>query len=212
MDTKAAKAAKTPKTLKTLICVRGIPGSGKTHMARELTALGVRCVDTDDVVTDTYKEMARGGTRLSVDDVLEQAQETMRVICGERGEGVMVIVGVTLSVPDPDATLFITMSPRHLALAYERTVRRELKKYASISPQAIGKLRIDQVAPYLACKLHVNAFDPRREFSEYTGVYAAALEFERNNGAELMVPREILAYVRRCARGAKRKRHEGAAK
>lgn len=189
---------------RTLICVRGIPGSGKTHIARKLTALGLRCVDTDDVVTDTYRAMARGGARLSVDDVLEQAQKTMRVICEERGEGVMVIVGVTLNVPNPDATLFITMSPKQLALAYERTVRRELMKYASISPQAIGKLRIDQVAPYLACKLHVNAFDPRREFSEYTRVYAAALEFERANGAELMGPLEILAYVRRCA-----KRHKG---
>ena len=188
---------------KTLICVRGIPGSGKTHMARKLTALGFRCVDTDDVVTDTYRAMARGGSRLSVDDVLEQAQENMRVICGERGAGVTVIVGATLTVPNPDATLFITMSPRQLALAYERTVRRELKKYTSISPHATGKLRIDQVAPYLACKLHVNAFDPRREFSEYKGVYAAALEFERANGAELMVPREILAYVRRRAREAR---------
>jgi hypothetical protein len=206
MDTKAmmgTKAAKAAKAAKALICVRGIPGSGKTHMARQLAALGVRCVDTDDVVTDTYRAMARGGARLGVDDVLEQARETMRVICGERGEGVMVIVGVTLNVPNPDATLFITMSPRHLALAYERTVRRELRKYASISAQAIGKLRVDQVAPYLACKLHVNAFDPRREFPEYAGVYAAALEFERSNGAELMAPREILAYVLRCARGAK---------
>jgi hypothetical protein len=188
---------------KTLICVRGIPGSGKTHMARRLTELGVRCVDTDDVVTDAYKAMAKAGTRLSVEDVLEQAQVNMHVVCGEWGEGVMVIVGVTLNVPNPDATLFITMSPRHLALAYERTVRRELKKYASISPQAIGKLRIDQVAPYLACKLHLNAFDPRREFAEYAQMYAAALEFERKSGAELMVPREILAYVRR-AKGTKR--------
>ena len=84
----------------------------------------------------------------------------MRVICGERGEGVTVIVGVTLTVPNPDATLFITMSPRQLAIAYERTVRRELKKYTSISPHAIGKLRIDQVAPYLACKLHVKRVRP----------------------------------------------------
>ena len=34
---------------------------------------------------------------------------------------------------------------------------------------------------------------------EYQSVYAAALEFERANGAVPMSPREILAYVRKCA-------------
>jgi hypothetical protein len=187
-----------------LICVRGIPGAGKTHMARELARLGVACVDTDDVVSATYADMARAGSTFSVDDVYEQAQRRMRVVCLERGQGVTVVVGATLTVERPDETLFIAMSPKQLALAYERTVKRELKKYAGISPQAIGKLRTWQIAPYLACKLHVNAFAPTRPFEEYEGVYASALEFERNNGAVAMSPREILSYVRKCAARAKR--------
>ena len=182
-----------------LICVRGIPGSGKTHLALKLRKLrGVMCVDADDVVAGAYTAMAKTGTRFTIDDVYERAQKDMRVICGERGAGVTVVVGITLAVPSPDATLFITMSPNVLKLAYERTVRRELRKYASISPQAIGKLHISQVAPYLACKLHVNAFPPTRPFAAYAAEYATALEFERKGGATLMSPRAILAHVRRC--------------
>ena len=45
----------------------------------------------------------------------------------------------------------------------------------------------------------MNAFAPTRPFEEYQSVYAAALEFERANGAVPMSPREILAYVRKCA-------------
>ena len=168
-------------------------------MARELARLGVACFDTDDVVTEAYAETARSGSKFSVDDVYERAQRNMRFICRERGAGVTVVFGVTLTVDRPDETLFIAMSPKLLALAYERTVKRELRKYAEISPQAIGKLRTWQVAPYLACKLHVNAFAPTRPFEEYESVYAAALEFERSNGAVPMSPREILAYVRKCA-------------
>ena len=202
-----------------VISVRGIPGSGKTHIANELRARGVRCVDTDDLVSEAYTELARRAgaaprARFTVDDVLDLAQRNLLALCERsRRGGLLVVVGVTLRVAAPDATLFIEMSESALQAAYKRTVRREVAKYASISTRAVDEaLRADRAAPYLACKLHVNAFAPTRPFEEYESVYAAALEFERSNGAIPMSPREILAYVRKCAAktsGKRRKRRRG---
>ena len=125
----------------------------------------------------------------------------MRAICASSASGsrrsVLVIVGVTLPVPagHADKTLFVTIPS--LQEAYERTIRREIKKFASIRARSIDKLTADQVAPYLACKLHVNAFDPRREFSEYAEMYASALAFETKSGATLMTQAEIVHHIAR---------------
>ena len=189
-----------------VISVRGIPGSGKTHIANELRARGVRCVDTDDLVSEAYTELARRAgaprARFTVDDVLDLAQRNLLALCERsRRGGLLVVVGVTLRVAAPDATLFIEMSESALQAAYKRTVRREVAKYASISTRAVDEaLRADRAAPYLACKLHVNAFDPRREFAEYSEMYEKALAFERSNGAAPMTQREIISYVRRLSR------------
>jgi hypothetical protein len=193
-----------------LISVRGIPGSGKTFIARKLR--GVRCIDTDDVVSAAYDELDRARAReqsLTVDDVLNRAQSNLDAMCRKLRAlaGVTVVVGVTLVVSSPDSTLFIAMSPKAARAAYERTVRREVAKYASVSPRSVSAMSADRVAPYLACKLHVNAFDPRREFSEYAEMYASAFEFERNNGARMMSQQEIVSYVRRLE--ARFRRHSG---
>ncbi len=184
-----------------LISVRGIPGSGKTYLAGKLR--GVRCIDTDDVVTAAYGELARARTRFTVDDVLNRAQRNLDAMCRKLGPGVTVVVGVTLRVASADSTLFITMSPRAVRAAYERTVRREVAKYASVSERAVNNMSVDRVAPYLACKLHVHAFDPRSEFDEYARMYASAFEFERNNGAMMMSQQEIISYLRRLESDSK---------
>ena len=178
-----------------LISVRGIPGSGKTYLAKKLR--GVRCIDTDDVISAAYGELARAQRSFSVDDVLDLAQRNLDATCRKLGPGVTVVVGVTLRVASADSTLFIKMSPRAMRAAYERTLRREVAKYASVSERLVGRMRVDQVAPYLACMLHVNAFDPRREYAEYAKMYASAFEFERDDGARMMSQREIVSYVRR---------------
>jgi hypothetical protein len=95
------------------------------------------------------------------------------------------------------------MSPRAARAAYERTVRREVAKYASVSERAVSNMSVDRVAPYLACKLHVNAFDPRSEFEAYASMYASAFEFERSNGARMMSQQEIISYVRRLESDSK---------
>ncbi len=202
---KAAKKKKKPgakrprKGMKRLVSVRGIPGSGKTYIAKKLGDT-VRCIDTDDLVSEAYADLARSRTPFTVDDVLERAQSDLDVVCRELGPGVTVVVGVTLNVATADSVLFVSMSPRSLRAAYERTIRREVSKYAAINERAVRRLSADRIAPYLACKLHVNAFDPRREFAEYAEMYEKALAFERSNGASPMTQREIISYVRRLSR------------
>ena len=185
--------------MKRLVSVRGIPGSGKTYIAKKLGDT-VRCIDTDDLVSEAYADLSRSRTPLTVDDVLERAQRDLDVVCRELGPGVTVVVGVTLTVATADSVLFVSMSPRSLRAAYERTIRREVSKYAAINERAVRRLSADRIAPYLACKLHVNAFDPRREFAEYAEMYEKALAFERSNGASPMTQREIISYVRRLSR------------
>ena len=182
-----------------LVSVRGIPGSGKTYIAKKLGDK-VRCMDTDDLVSAAYTDLARSRTPFTVDDVLERAQRDLDVVCRELGPGVTVVVGATLNVATADSVLFVSMSPRSLRAAYERTIRREVSKYAAINERAVGRLSADRIAPYLACKLHVNAFDPRREFAEYAEMYEKALAFERSNGASPMTQGEIISYVRRLSR------------
>ena len=184
--------------MKRLISVRGIPGSGKTYIAKKLGDK-VRCIDTDDIISQAYADLARSRGEFTVDDVLERAQSGLDVVCRELGPGVTVVVGVTLNVAATQR-MFVAMSPRALRAAYERTIRREVSKYAAINERAVGRLSADRIAPYLACKLHVNAFDPRREFAEYSEMYEKALAFERSNGAAPMTQREIISYVRRLSR------------
>lgn len=184
--------------MKRLISVRGIPGSGKTYIAKKLGDK-VRCIDTDDIISQAYADLARSRGEFTVDDVLERAQSGLDVVCRELGPGITVVVGVTLNVAATQR-MFVAMSPRALRAAYERTIRREVSKYAAINERAVGRLSADRIAPYLACKLHVNAFDPRREFAEYSEMYEKALAFERSNGAAPMTQREIISYVRRLSR------------
>ena len=191
-----------------LISVRGIPGSGKTYIADKIGDT-IRCIDTDDIVSDAYDALARAskGAKFTVDEVIERAQRSLDEVCLELGPGVTVVVGTTLTVASANTRLFVSMSQRTLRVAYERAIRREVAKYATISARAVGRLSADRIPPYLACKLHVNAFDPRREFSEYAEMYASAFEFERNNGARMMSQQEIVSYVRRLE--ARLRRHSG---
>lgn len=41
----------------------------------------------------------------------------------------------------------------------------------------------------------MNAFDPRREFSEYAEMYASALAFETKSGATLMTQADIVYHI-----------------
>ena len=118
-----------------LISVRGIPGSGKTYLAKKLR--GVRCIDTDDVISAAYGELARAQRSSSVDDVLDLAQRNLDATFRKLGPGVTVVVGVTLRVASADSALFIKMSPRAMRAAYERTLRREVAKYASVSERLV---------------------------------------------------------------------------
>ncbi len=196
---KETRRKRRGKGMKRLVSVRGIPGSGKTYIAKKLGDT-VRCIDTDDLVSEAYTDLARSRALFTVDDVLERAQRDLDVVCRELGPGVTVVVGVTLTVATADSVLFVSMSPRSLRAAYERTIRREVSKYAAINERAVRRLSADRIAPYLACKLHVNAFDPRREFAEYAEMYEKAFAFERSNGASPMTQREIISYVRRLSR------------
>ena len=82
--------------MKRLISVRGIPGSGKTYIAKKLGDK-VRCIDTDDIISQAYTDLARSRGEFTVDDVLERAQSGLDVVRRELGPGVTVVVGVTLN-------------------------------------------------------------------------------------------------------------------
>jgi len=70
---------------------------------------------------------------------------------------------------------------------------RELKKYASM--RSLDRLPVRQVAAYLACKLHLGAFDPRREFSGYVAMYNKALDSELKKKARIMNQASIIEYI-----------------
>lgn len=42
-----------------IIRVRGVPGSGKTHIAKVLRKNGIRVIDTDDVISKAYDDLAK---------------------------------------------------------------------------------------------------------------------------------------------------------
>jgi hypothetical protein len=197
-----------------IIRVRGVPGSGKTYIAKVLRKHGIRVIDTDDVITKAYDDFAKTNGLFTVDHVLERAQRSMlRAVygtgCGygsassvnrgsrrSRGSdepsGITVVVGVTLSVPSSDDLLFIDVT-ENLHNVYERTVKRELKKYASV--RGVDQMPLYQVAPYLACKLHLNAFDPRQEYRDYQRMFTAALADETKKNARVMKQADIIKYI-----------------
>lgn len=197
-----------------IIRVRGVPGSGKTYIAKVLRKHGIRVIDTDDVITKAYDDFAKTNGLFTVDHVLERAQRRMlravygtgsgygsasSVNRGSRGSrwsdepsGITVVVGVTLSVPSSDDLLFIDVT-ENLHNVYERTVKRELRKYASV--RGVDQMPLYQVAPYLACKLHLNAFDPRQEYRDYQRMFTAALADETKKNARVMKQADIIKYI-----------------
>lgn len=201
-----------------IIRVRGVPGSGKTYIAKVLRKHGIRVIDTDDVITKAYDDFAKTNGLFTVDHVLERAQRRMlRAVYGTRcgsassvnrgsegsggfdePSGITVVVGVTLSVPSSDDLLFIDVT-ENLHNVYERTVKRELKKYASV--RGVEQMPLYQVAPYLACKLHLNAFDPRQEYRDYQRMFTAALADETKKNARVMKQADIIKYILAQASG-----------
>ena len=183
-----------------IIRVRGVPGSGKTYIARALREHGVKVIDTDDVITEAYDELAKSAKSkdlFTVDHVLELAERRiLHKVYGSKG--LTVVVGVTLHVPSSDETFFIDVSEK-LHDVYERTVKRELKKYA-LMRDSVSRLPVNQVAPYLACKLHLNAFDPRQDYRHYVALYEKALASERKRATVIeqgAIINHILQYHRR---------------
>jgi uncharacterized protein YbbK (DUF523 family) len=175
-----------------IIRVRGVPGSGKTYIAKVLRKHGIRVIDTDDVITKAYDDFAKTNGLFTADHVLERAQRWMlRAVYGS-DEPITVVVGVTLSVPSSDDLLFIDVT-ENLHNVYERTVKRELRKYASV--RGVDQMPLYQVAPYLACKLHLNAFDPRQEYRDYQRMFTAALADETKKNARVMKQADIIKYI-----------------
>jgi hypothetical protein len=189
-----------------IIRVRGVPGSGKTHIAKVLRKNGIRTLDTDDVITKAYDDFAKTKRLFTVDHVLERAQRRMlRAVYGagngtDEPRGLTVVVGITLHVPSSDEVLFIDVSD-NLHDVYERTVQRELKKYASV--RNAERMQVHQVAPYLACKLHLNAFDLRQEYRDYERMFTKALAHETKSNASVMKQDDIIKHILAKASGGR---------
>ena len=97
-----------------IIRVRGVPGSGKTYIAKELRKHGVKVIDTDDVITEAYDELARTKDPFTVDHVLELAERRiLHKVYGSKG--LTVVVGVTLHVPSAMLTVTRTIHSPLLA-------------------------------------------------------------------------------------------------
>lgn len=140
------------KFLSMTVCVhiRGIVGSDKSWICKQLREMNILCIDTDNVLQEVFVKLRESSPKFQ--KLLRSKwsdkdnwwktmsrtgkKEIERTIQRKREDGIsVVVVGNSISedIGGVDKTFFIKMSERALGQAYRRLMLRELEKIVGTS-------------------------------------------------------------------------------
>ena len=176
------------------IQVQGVPGSGKSFICSQLPKR-IKCFDTDDYITMAYDILSRRKVKITYDNVSNLARRLL--VSDIKKHPVVVVVGITFEVPNSTKKYFIKMSNKELAVAYKRTIIREINKYKKITKPSvikhISQLDNDKISQYLSDKYHINAMEPvGTTFAIYKKRYRGALKSEKQRGFIIKTQKAII--------------------
>lgn len=174
----------------------GIPGSGKTWLAKSLRAAGLKAVyDTDDILA----EATRPGDTYNA--AIRRGQSQIAEIVG-RHAGLVVFVGTTLR-PRDAARYHIKLGTEALRKAYRRTLQREIDKFTenrAALARAVKTVPAKTLPDYLMAKYGIGALDIMTTQAAYAKMARAALAHARKEKATIASQKKILAAILRLGK------------
>lgn len=196
--------------------VRGIPGSGKTWLCKELRKKGIICIDTDDLLEETFNDLfktSKSFRRLielppspdseedenTWDKVVRReslSRLSLMIKRARKQKQSLVVVGITLgpNIEGLDGQFFLKMSDRALEIAYRRLLRREVAKISDrlgLINQIINNERLNSVGPVLISVINP-ALEITTTFYRYKGIYDQAVNFEKKRKTVILSQPEII--------------------
>lgn len=192
--------------------VRGIPGSGKTWLCQKAQKLGIKCIDTDDIVSEAFTELYSSSVRfrhlierdplkgepLWHKQVVALGRRLVRQELECKGEPV-IIVGITLGRFPGTKSVFIKLNSKELEQAYRRLVAREVHKVIAneeLIMETAAKQPVSAVAVLIEQKIN-QAVKFILPFAEYKRMYKGALKSEKQYGSLILSQKEILKLSNR---------------
>lgn len=191
--------------------VRGIPGSGKSWLCRKLHQADIICVDTDDLLEETFDDLLKSSKsfREAIEAVpsaknnwysilsKEATSRLQRMIKRARKQDKsLVVVGITLGtdIKGIDKHFFMKMSGPALEKAYRRLLRREVAKISDqvgLINRIIDEERLKSISPVLVNVINP-AVDITTRFDYYQGMYKRAFKFEKERKTIMLTQPEII--------------------
>ena len=202
-----------------VVVIRGVPGSGKSWLAGQLSAAGVTTYDTDELIvnefrkfvrTDKFHRLCRRPAPRKPDSIVRPAllielirlaQSRVRALTARArrpGGPCVAICGVMFHVkPTSGGLYFVQLAERDLPAVYRRHILRDLTATQSEIPAAIeatGRVPVDEIAAWveMTVGIRAGAFPSYRSYVQF---YRSALEFEEKRGAHVIPQAEIMQRV-----------------
>lgn len=192
--------------------VRGVPGSGKTWLCKNLNiSTKIRCYDTDDLLEEEFNRLYATSKKFReqieaphtqtpawyvtvAKNALKKLERTIKK--AKENKTSVVVVGITLGydIKGIDKSYFMKMSHLALEKAYRRLLRREVAKITDqigTINNIIETERIRSVAPLLVNTINP-AVDVTMSFEWYEQMYKDAIKFEKERGTTMLSQPEIL--------------------
>ena len=182
--------------------VKGIPGSGKTYLCKRLPR-NVACLDTDDFFTTAYRRLFRK-KRGVVNDRSVRALAARLLRKEIARHKCVVVVGITLPVPNATRIYFIKQNVADLKQAYKRVVAREIAKYKILQKKAfvarLMKLSPSAIIQQLRHVHHIGAVDVLAGVGAYINMYKQAHAFEKRNKLIILTQKQIIRDITKLAK------------
>lgn len=189
--------------------IRGIPGSGKSWLCKELAERRITCYDTDDLFLESFNILMKTKkfrNEIKGDNWHDRVSRHARRRFGKiltnakhQGESV-VLVGITLGrFRGIHSTYFVRLSGRSLEKAYRRVLHREIAKVVS-QHEKLDDIIDEEPRDSLSALLNVNlnqALELDISYKRYHEMYREALSAEIKAGAIVMSQIEIINDVSR---------------
>lgn len=187
-----------------IISIRGIPGSGKTHLCKKLSGLrNVTCVDTDDIMQQSLSRSLAVLTEPNAKKLDEEMQKQNNKIRDEIiascSTPILIFSGITV---EPGPTLeayFITIKEEEFPEIFRRYMERETEKYVKNGDKIRSMIHTEDPR-WMAEIIEVTfLFSGRHTFESYKSLYKYASEYEKKQGAKFLSQDEIFQSIVKLA-------------
>jgi cytidylate kinase len=186
-------------SLTPVVIIKGIPGSGKTWICREIQKMtGVVCFDVDDIYTLAYEQLVakkQSATHVACADETSRMLELgiSRARSDTATRLVVISSGITIPFNIPGEKLFVGLSAKSAKVAHARVLRRQLDRWHQSKPPS--NLEGDDLANWVRAH-HLVAMIPSITLERYRQLYSEEAAKEQNNGYKILSQSKIVEYIR----------------